>query len=52
MPLTKVRPWRLVMLFGCVFVLTAYLPHPNLGDSLPQSVHNWLHGDRESPPES
>jgi len=48
----EVRPWRLVLLFSCVFVLTAYLPHPNLGQSLPQSIGTWLKGTAEAEPDS
>ena len=40
----EVRPWRLVFLFCSVFMLTAYLPHPNLGASLPESLTIWLRG--------
>ncbi|MEM6714186.1 MAG: hypothetical protein AAF827_03970 [Cyanobacteria bacterium P01_D01_bin.6] len=43
MPATEIRPWRLVLLFSGVFMLTAYMPHPNLGESLPKSIGNWLH---------
>lgn len=35
-----VRPWRIVLLFGSVLLLAAYLPHPLLEDSLPQSIHS------------
>lgn len=49
---TDVRPWRLVFLFSGVFMLTAYLPHPNLGASLPESITIWLKGSAEVPPES
>ena len=45
MPATKVRPWRLVLLISGVFMLTAYMPHPNLGQSFPEAIGNWLQGD-------
>lgn len=45
MSTTEVRPWRLVLLFSGVFMLTAYMPHPNLEKSLPESIGNWLQGD-------
>lgn len=38
----EVRPWRLVFLFSSVLILAAYLPHPNLGEPLPQSLDTWL----------
>jgi hypothetical protein len=38
----EVRPWRLVALFVAVLLLTAYLPHPNLGEPLPQSLNSLL----------
>ncbi|MBE7383290.1 MAG: hypothetical protein F6J95_017970 [Leptolyngbya sp. SIO1E4] len=48
----EVRPWRLVVLFGSVLLLTAYLPHPNLGKTLPQSLGSlvkvWLAEPSES----
>lgn len=48
----EVRPWRLAILFGAVLLLTAYLPHPKLGDSLPESlnslVRTWLDTRTES----
>lgn len=36
----EVRPWRLIALFGSVLLLTAYLPHPQLGEPLPQSLNS------------
>jgi hypothetical protein len=44
MPAHEVRPWRLAVLFVGVFMLTAYMPHPNLGESLPNLIGNWLKG--------
>ncbi|MEM9006615.1 MAG: hypothetical protein AAGE59_24195 [Cyanobacteria bacterium P01_F01_bin.86] len=35
----EVRPWRLVALFGSVLLVTAYVPHPELGQTLPQSIN-------------
>lgn len=47
-----VRPWRLVALFGSVLLLTAYLPHPELGEPLPQSLNSlvktWLQPGADS----
>ena len=40
MPPTAVRPWRLVFALSAVLALTAYLPHPNLGEPLPQSLNS------------
>lgn len=36
---SEVRPLRLVVLFGAVLIITAYLPHPNLGEPLPTSLN-------------
>jgi len=48
----EVRPWRLVILFSSVLLLTAYLPHPNLGAPLPQSLNSlvkaWIQPGSES----
>ena len=44
MSANQVRPWRLAVLFVGVFMLTAYMPHPNLGESLPDLIGNWLKG--------
>ncbi|NER80417.1 MAG: hypothetical protein F6K42_12735 [Leptolyngbya sp. SIO1D8] len=48
----EVRPWRLVILFGTVLLLTAYLPHPRLGEPLPQSLNSlvkaWLNPESQS----
>jgi hypothetical protein len=38
----ELRPWRLVALFVGVLVITAYLPHPNLNQSLPQTLDSLL----------
>lgn len=32
------RPWRLILLFSTVFMLAAYLPHPQLGEPLPKAL--------------
>ncbi|MEM6517853.1 MAG: hypothetical protein AAF892_09130 [Cyanobacteria bacterium P01_D01_bin.71] len=44
----EVRPWRLIFLFSSVLVLAAYLPHPNLVESLPQSISTWLQQTADS----
>jgi len=36
----EVRPLRIVVLLGAVLLITAYLPHPNLGEPLPQSLNS------------
>lgn len=36
----EVRPWRLVALFGSVLVITAFVPHPGLRQTLPQSLNS------------
>ncbi|MDA0672779.1 MAG: hypothetical protein O3C67_03615 [Cyanobacteria bacterium] len=36
----ELRPWRLVLLLSAVLLVTAYLPHPRLGDPLPQTLDN------------
>ena len=38
----ELRPWRLVVLFVGVLMITAYLPHPNLNQSLPQTLDGLL----------
>ncbi|MDA0268159.1 MAG: hypothetical protein O2890_11875 [Cyanobacteria bacterium] len=38
----ELRPWRLVMLFVGVLMITAYLPHPSLNQSLPQTLDGFL----------
>lgn len=50
---TEVRPERLVLLIGSVLLVTAYLPHPNLGQPLPQTlnslVRTWVAPQTEAP---
>lgn len=48
MPTTEVRPWRLVLLFSGVLMLTAYMPHPNLEESLPKSIQSWLQSNTDT----
>lgn len=38
----EVRPSRLVVLFAAVLLVTAYIPHPNLGEPLPQSINSLI----------
>lgn len=50
---TEVRPDRLMLLIGSVLLVTAYLPHPNLGQPLPQTlnslVRTWMAPQIETP---
>lgn len=50
---TEVRPERLMLLIGGVLLVTAYLPHPNLGQPLPQTlnslVRTWVAPPAETP---
>lgn len=45
MPPLEPRPWRLVLLLGSVLLVTAYLPHPSLGESLPQTLDNLMRSE-------
>jgi hypothetical protein len=47
----ELRPGRLVLLFGAVFLVTAYLPHPQLGEPLPQSLGSWIQSLDAAPAE-
>lgn len=38
----EVRPRRLALLFASVLLVSAYLPHPSLGQSLPRSIQGWV----------
>ncbi|MGF1459808.1 MAG: hypothetical protein ACFBSG_12375 [Leptolyngbyaceae cyanobacterium] len=42
MLVNEVRFGRLILLFSTVLMVTAYLPHPNLDRSLPQSINSWF----------
>ncbi|WP_008311601.1 hypothetical protein [Leptolyngbya sp. PCC 6406] len=52
MPIPELRPWRLVLLFGTVLLVTAYLPHPGLGDPLPQTLHSLIKNWQPNPAET
>lgn len=45
MPPLEPRPWRLVLLLGSVLLVAAYLPHPSLGESLPQTPDNLMRNE-------
>jgi hypothetical protein len=38
----ELRPWRLIVLFVGVLMISAYLPHPSLNQSLPQTLDGLL----------
>lgn len=49
MSATSIRPWRLALLFTGVLAFTAYLPHPQLGEPLPQTLRSLVRRWQDPP---
>jgi hypothetical protein len=48
----EVRPLRIALMLTAVLLTTAYLPHPNLGEPLPQSLSSLVKFWMGSQPQS